>query len=200
MSAHPPSAASPLSDLITSVRSCQICDGLPLGPKPIFQFDVDARILIAGQAPGRRAHESGIPFSDPSGDRLRQWLGVDKPAFYDPKLFAILPMGFCYPGTGKSGDFPPRIECAQAWRDKLLGQLPNLSLVLVIGQYAHDWHLGTRKEKTLSQTVAKWRDFWPDVLPLPHPSPRNMRWFKQNPFFEAEVIPALQQRVKELRG
>lgn len=195
-----PSADQPLNDLLTSVRACRICDGLPLGPKPIFQYNRNARILIAGQAPGKRAHESGTPFDDPSGDRLRLWLGVDKTQFYDPNLFAIVPMGFCYPGTGNSGDFPPRPECAATWRDKLLSGLPDLDLILVIGQYAHDWHLKDKKEKTLTKTVEKWRDFWPHILPLPHPSPRNMRWFKKNPFFEAEVIPALQERVRSLRA
>jgi len=170
-----------------------------LGPNPIFQYSADAKILIAGQAPGRKAHEKGIPFSDPSGVRLRQWLGVTDDEFYDPSLFAIVPMGFCYPGTGTGGDLPPRPECAEAWRDKLLDGLPNLSLVLVIGQYAMDWHLKGQKQKTLTGTVKLWRDFWPDVLPLPHPSPRNLRWFKQNPFFEEEIIPVLQKRVLDLK-
>lgn len=199
MSAHPP-IISPPADLLSSVRACRICEDLPLGPNPIFQYSTDAKILIAGQAPGRKAHEKGIPFSDPSGVRLRQWLGVSDDEFYDPSLFAIVPMGFCYPGTGSGGDLPPRTECAEAWRDKLLAGLPNLSLVLVIGQYAMDWHLKDKKQKTLTATVKLWRDFWPDVLPLPHPSPRNLRWFKQNPFFEEEIIPQLQKRVLELKA
>ncbi|MXN66572.1 uracil-DNA glycosylase family protein [Stappia sp. GBMRC 2046] len=195
-----PSQNSGLPDLLAKVRACAICEGLPLGPKPILQAGSKARILIAGQAPGKKAHERGIPFDDASGDRLRQWLGVDRDTFYDTEKIAVLPMGFCFPGTSKNGDLPPRAECAPAWRDKLLAKLESVDLTIVIGQYAQDWHLGDRRSKSLTETVANWRAFWPEVLPLPHPSPRNQRWFKQNPFFEEEILPELQGRVGELIG
>ncbi|MDX1495705.1 MAG: uracil-DNA glycosylase family protein, partial [Longimicrobiales bacterium] len=152
---------------------------------------------LAGQAPGRRVHESGVPFDDPSGDRLRDWLGLDRDAFYDPRILAILPMGFCYPGTGSSGDLPPRPECAPAWREELLARLNRVELTLVIGRYAMDWHLHAGS-RTVTDAVRAWRDRWPDVVPLPHPSPRNQRWMKKNPWFEAEVLPALRSRVREV--
>lgn len=187
--------------LYDEVRTCQVCvPHLPHGPRPVFQMDAAARILIVGQAPGRRVHESGKPFDDPSGDRLRRWLGVDPVTFYDPKCFAILPMGLCYPGTGPSGDLPPRPECAVTWRAKLLATLPNISMTLVIGQYAHAWHFGNKRGRRLVDTVANWREFWPTHVPMPHPSPRNMRWFRSNPWFEADVVPAIQQRVRVLCG
>jgi len=182
------------------VRRCTLCRDLPLGPKPILQADRTSRILIAGQAPGRRAHASGIPFDDASGDRLREWLGVDRAAFYDPSKFAILPMGFCYPGTGTSGDLPPRSECAPAWRQMLLDRLPDLELTLVIGAFAQRWHLRTEARASLAETVRNWRDYWPRVLPMPHPSPRNARWLARNPFFEREVVPRLKARVGEILG
>ena len=187
------------ASLIRDVKACTICKAhLPLGPRPVFQYGPKAKILIAGQAPGIRVHESGIPFHDPSGDRLRSWLGVSREQFYDSNLFSILPMGFCYPGTGKSGDLPPRPECADAWRDKLLEQQKGLQLVLTIGQYAQNWHLKGRQKKTLTATVQAWEEYWPDILPMPHPSPRNNIWLKKNPWFEAELIPVLQKHVSEL--
>ncbi len=192
-------AQEDLGRLSERVRACTICDGLPLGPLPIFQVGRAARILIVGQAPGRKTHAKGRPFDDVSGVRLREWLGVNEAAFYDPNLFAMLPMGFCYPGTGKGGDLPPRPECAANWRQPLLDRLPNIELTLVIGQYAQAWHLGERCGGTLKETVANWQAFWPALLPMPHPSPRNNRWLRQNPFFEAEVLPALQDRVQTLR-
>ena len=149
-------------------------------------------------APGSKTHEKGRPFDDVSGKRLRGWLGVTEEQFYDPRLFAIIPMGFCFPGTGQSGDMPPRPECAPAWRQPLLDALPNVRLTLVLGQYAMNWHLGERRSRTLTDTVKRWREFWPELLPLPHPSPRNIRWFKANPWFETDVIPVLQNRVREL--
>ncbi len=187
-----------MESLLSEVRACTICEGLPLGPRPILQASAMARVLLVGQAPGRITHEKGRPFDDPSGERLRDWLGVDRATFYDPRRFAIIPMGFCYPGTGKGGDLPPRPECAPAWRQRLLAALEQVELTLVIGQYAHDWHLGAAKRKTLRETVAAWREFWPDRLPLPHPSPRNIRWFRQNPWFEADILPELKTRVGEL--
>ena len=181
------------------MRACTVCSPyLPLGPRPVFQLCPDAKVLIAGQAPGSRVHATGIPFNDPSGDRLRRWLGVDRDAFYNPKNFAILPMGFCFPGTGKSGDLPPRPECAPTWRKPLLAGLTQLKLTLVIGAYAIDWHLGNRQKASLTETVQNWREFWPEILVMPHPSPRNQIWLMKNPWFENEVIPHLQKRVKGL--
>ena len=185
-----------LSKLLSDVRACTICQAhLPAGPRPIVQLHPKAKILIAGQAPGRKVHETGVPFDDPSGERLRQWLGVDRQTFYDPESLAILPMGFCFPGTGKSGDLPPRPECAPAWRSQLLEQLTDVRLTLVIGQYAQAHHFGKTKT-TLTALVKSWRDYAPDVVPLPHPSPRNNRWVRNNPWFEAELVPSLQARVK----
>lgn len=192
------SNADTLEKLLGDIRACTICTGLPLGPKPLLQADSPAQILIVGQAPGSKTHEKGRPFDDVSGKRLREWLGVTEEQFYDPRLFAIIPMGFCFPGTGKGGDMPPRPECAPAWRAPLLQALPNIKLTLVLGQYAMNWHLEERKSRTLTETVKRWQEFWPDYLPLPHPSPRNIRWFKANPWFEADVIPVLQDRVSKL--
>lgn len=182
------------------VRDCTICRDLPLGPKPIVQADVRARILVVGQAPGRITHGRGLPFDDVSGVRLREWLGVDRETFYDPTRFAMLPMGFCYPGKGNGGDLPPRPECAENWRQPLLDRLPDIRLTLLIGQYAQAWHLRERCSKTLGATVADWRSFWPTLLPMPHPSPRNNRWLRQNPFFERDIVPVLQARIRELIG
>lgn len=185
-------------DLLADVRRCTLCaPHLPHGPRPVVQLHPRARILVAGQAPGRRVHESGVPFDDPSGDRLRDWLGIDRDRFYDPKFLAILPMGFCYPGTGSSGDLPPRPECAPAWRDALLQHMSAVELTLVIGRYALDWHLGAGS-RTVTDVVRNWREQWPHVLPLPHPSPRNQRWLKKNAWFGEEVLPALRTRVKEI--
>lgn len=189
-----------LNALLVRVRACTLCDALPLGPQPILQAGTQAKILVVGQAPGRKTHAKGRPFDDLSGVRLREWLGVDEATFYDPDLFAMLPMGFCYPGTGKGGDLPPRPECAANWRASLLARLPHIELTLVIGQYAQAWHLGDRCGRSLQETVANWQAFWPAMLPMPHPSPRNNRWLRQNGFFEAEVIPALKDRVRGLLG
>ena len=188
-----------METLVNEVRHCRLCaEHLPAGPRPVFQLHPQARILIAGQAPGRRVHESGVPFDDPSGKRLRAWLGVNPEQFYDPRSFAILPMGFCYPGTGKSGDLPPRPECAPAWRQRLLDSLPNLQLTLIIGQYALAWHLPECSADSLTEVAQDWQSYWPQKLPMPHPSPRNQRWLRNNPWFEDQVLPALQARVQEL--
>ncbi len=188
------------TQLLRSVRDCRICEeSLPLGPRPVLQVDPKARILIAGQAPGRRVHESGIPFDDPSGDRLRKWLGISREVFYDPAKVAILPMGFCYPGTGKSGDLPPRPECADAWRDKLLRVLQHIELTLVIGIYAQRWHL-PRMHRNLTETVRAWEEYGPDVIPLPHPSPRNNIWLKKNPWFADSLLPTLKEKAREALG
>lgn len=187
-----------LAALLAEVRACAICsEHLPLGPRPVIQVHPSARILIAGHAPGRKVHETGVPFDDASGNRLRVWLGVSREVFYDAKQVAILPMGFCFPGTGKSGDLPPRPECAPAWRAALLSHLKNLQLTLVIGQYAQAYHL-TNEGASLTEAVQAWRKNWPHTVPLPHPSPRNNLWLKRNPWFEEELIPVLKTRVSEV--
>ena len=190
-----------LPALLKEVRACTVCAAhLPLGPRPVVQASASARILIAGQAPGRKVHETGIPFDDVSGNRLRQWLGLSPEVFYDETKLAILGMGFCFPGTGKSGDLPPRPECAPIWRAPLLSQLKNIRLTLVLGQYAMAYHLPGRG-KTLTEVVTGWRRDWPLVVPLPHPSPRNQAWLKRNPWFESELLPVLRLRITEvLRG
>jgi len=188
--------AKSFTSLLGDVRSCTICaEHLPLGPRPVLQMHPNAKILIAGQAPGVRVHETGIPFNDPSGDRLRAWMGLEREVFYNAEKISILPMGFCYPGTGKSGDLPPRPECAEQWRKKLLVQLPNIELTLVIGGYAQDWHLGKSQKENLTETVRAWKEYWPQILVLPHPSPRNNIWLKKNPWFEKKVIKELKKRV-----
>ncbi|MFP2768590.1 uracil-DNA glycosylase family protein [Oceanisphaera sp. KMM 10153] len=186
--------------LLQRVRSCRICEAqLPLGPRPVVQMAPPARIMIIGQAPGTRVHETGIPWNDPRGDTLRRWLQLSREQFYDPGVIAIMPMGFCYPGRGKSGDLPPRPECAPAWHEQLLVALPHIQLTLLIGQYAQRYYLG-KQYRTLTETVRHWRDFAPDRLPLPHPSPRNRRWLSQNPWFEQEELPALRRRVHQVLG
>lgn len=191
---------APLRLLAEEIRRCQLCEPeLPHGARPVLQVNQQAKILIAGQAPGRRVHASGIPFDDPSGDRLRRWLGVTPEQFYDPNLFAIVPMGFCYPGTGKSGDLAPRPECAATWRAKLLAQLPNIQTTLVIGKYAHDYHFGNNN-KTVTELVINWRQHWPNKIPLPHPSPRNNLWLRKNPWFDAETVPELQTHISAVLG
>jgi len=187
-----------LNQLISQVQSCTLCEAsLSLGPRPVIQLSNESKILIAGQAPGLKVHQSGIPFNDASGDRLREWLGVDKTDFYDDKKFAILPMGFCYPGKGKSGDLPPRAECAIAWRAQLLAELKNIELTIVIGQYAHAYHLPNASKK-LTENVKSWQTFWPEFIPLPHPSPRNNIWLKRNSWFEDELLPPLKKRVNKI--
>lgn len=187
-----------LTSLLSAVRACTLCaEHLPLGPRPVVQAHPSARILIAGQAPGRKVHETGVPFNDASGDRLRQWLGISRETFYDPKQLAILPMGFCFPGTGQSGDLPPRPECAPAWRQQLLAHLPNIKLTLVIGQYAQAYHFPAERT-SLTETVQAWRNHWPLAVPMPHPSPRNNLWLKRNPWFEQELLPVLRARVSEV--
>ncbi|GEA61083.1 IclR family transcriptional regulator [Vibrio comitans NBRC 102076] len=189
---------SRFSRLLAEVESCALCsEHLPLGPRPVVQMHPEARILIAGQAPGKRVHDTGVPFNDPSGDRLRDWMGISKDVFYDAKQIALLPMGFCYPGTGKSGDLPPRRECALRWREQLLAELPNIELTLVLGKYAQNYHFG-KTNLSLTTLVSEWKNHWPEKVPLPHPSPRNNIWLKKNPWFEKELIPRLQTRVDEV--
>lgn len=191
---------SEMKQLLAEARACIHCaQHLPLGPRPVLRAHPDARVLIIGQAPGTRVHATGIPWNDPSGERLRDWLQVDRDAFYDERKFAIIPMGFCYPGKGKSGDLPPRSECAPLWHERLLAALPHLELTLLIGQYAQRYYLGSDAGKTLTETVRQWRDYGPHYLPLPHPSPRNQLWLKSNPWFTKEVVPALRARIAQFR-
>jgi len=187
-----------LRALLAEVRACTLCGPhLPLGPRPVLQLDSPARLLIAAQAPGRKVHASGRPFTDVSGERLRAWLGIGADTFYDARRVAIVPMGFCYPGTGKAGDLPPRPECAATWRASLLRRLKRLELTVVIGQYALDWHLPAQRG-TVTEIVRGWRSHWPTLVPLPHPSPRNNLWLRRNPWFERELVPRLRERVAEV--
>ncbi|MGY3685315.1 uracil-DNA glycosylase family protein [Vibrio coralliilyticus] len=184
-----------LEDLLQQIRQCRLCEpDLPLGANPIIQASKEAKLLIIGQAPGTRVHKTSIPWNDPSGDRLRQWLELDRTAFYDASKIAIMPMGLCYPGKGKSGDLPPRKECAPQWHSKVLEQLPNIGMTLLIGQYAQNYYLQD-KPKTLTETVRAWQQWAPQYLPLPHPSPRNTLWLRRNPWFEAEVVPFIREYV-----
>ena len=190
-----------LEETLEAARACQLCAAaLPHEPRPVVVADQRARILIIGQAPGRRVHESGIPWNDPSGDRLRTWLDVDRDTFYDPTKFAIVPMGFCFPGTGSGGDLPPRPECAPTWHEPILAELPDVQLTLLLSQYALKYYLKERASKTVTETVTRWREFAPVFLPLPHPSPRNQRWLRNNPWFETEVVPELKKRVHAILG
>jgi uracil-DNA glycosylase len=187
-----------LPSLLRDVRACTLCAAhLPLGPRPVVQVHPSARILVAGQAPGRKVHDSGVPFDDASGERLRTWMGIPREVFYDAARVAILPMGFCYPGTGTSGDLPPRPECAPAWRAGLLARLRRVQLTLVIGRHAQAWHL-PEAGASLTHVVQAWRLHWPHTLPLPHPSPRNNLWLKRNPWFVTDILPALRSRVTDV--
>ena len=187
-----------LDPLLRQVRSCTLCaEHLPLGPRPILQAHRSARILIVGQAPGRKAHAAGLPFSDVSGDRLRAWLGLSLEVFYDARRIALLPMGFCYPGTGRGGDLPPRPECAATWRAPLLAHLTSVQLTIVLGQYAIDYHLPD-EPGTLAEIVRRHRACDTDLIPIPHPSPRNTLWLKRNPWFETAMLPRLRPRVAAL--
>ena len=185
--------------LLREIRSCTLCsDSLPNAPRPVLQFSADSPILIVGQAPGIKVHETGIPWNDPSGERLRQWLGVDSTTFYDTSHFSIVPMGFCYPGKGKSGDLPPRPECAEKWMPLVLKSISARKLMILAGQYSQQYFLQETSRQTLTQRVRQWQQFLPDYFVLPHPSPRNNIWLKKNPWFEEQAIPALQQRVASL--
>lgn len=185
-----------LNTLLRDIRACTVCAPvLPHAPRPVVVASADSRILIIGQAPGARVHASGIPWSDASGARLRNWLEVSDEAFYDASKFALVPMGFCFPGRGASGDLPPRPECAALWHRTLLAELREVRLTLLIGQYAQRFGLGDASGPTLTDTLRRWRDYGPSVIPLPHPSPRNIAWFKRNPWFEADVLPTLRERV-----
>jgi uracil-DNA glycosylase len=189
-----------LPQLLKDIRSCTHCAAaLPCGPRPVVQASSAARLCIIGQAPGRKVHETGIPWNDRSGERLRHWLGLVPAVFYDPGKVAIIPIGFCYPGKARSGDKPPRPECAPRWHQKLDGYLPHVTLTLLIGQYAQAHYLGGQRKATLGDTVKAWREYMPmGYLPLAHPSPRNQLWFKKNQWFENELVPELQQMIRSL--
>ena len=189
-----------LPALLEEVRTCRLCAAhLPLGPRPVVQLHTAAPILIIGQAPGTKVHETGIPFNDPSGDRLRDWLGVDRETFYDPTKIALMPSGFCYPGRSlKGGDLPPRKECAPHWHPRLRPHLAGVRLTLLVGQYAQALYLGKARKRTLGETVQAWQVYLPDVWPTPHPSWRVNLWLKKNPWFEADALPALRTRVRDL--
>lgn len=192
----PLAAPSELDQLLAQIRACRLCEAsLPLEPKPVLRASATATLLVVGQAPGTLVHGSGIPWNDASGMRLRDWLRIDRDSFYDESRVAIVPMGFCYPGRGASGDLPPRAECSQTWHPRLLPMLGEVRLILAIGQYAQQYFLGAQRKKTLTDTVRAWQEYAPRYFPLPHPSPRNIAWFQHNPWFEREVLPALRERV-----
>lgn len=193
----PPDAT--LAAVLDMVRACRACEAeLPLGPRPVLRAGVTARILVVGQAPGLRVHTTGVPWDDPSGERLRRWMGVEPETFYDAARIAIIPMGYCYPGRGNGGDVAPRRECASLWLPHLLARLPGVELTLLVGQYAQRHFLAGRRKPTLSATVRAWREYEPEFLPLPHPSPRNQPWIQRNPWFERQVVPALRARIRAL--
>ena len=202
--------AGELDALLSDIRVCRACVDAPQGkplphaPRPVLRASTTARLAICGQAPGTRVHESGTPFTDPSGVRLRDWMGVTEEEFYDESRLAIVPMGFCFPGQNqKGGDLPPRCECAGLWHDKLFAALPQLELVLAVGAYAQAFHLGAARGKTLQETMLRWREIFraprqPRILPLPHPSWRNNAWLNKNPWFDAELLPVLRREVRRL--
>ncbi len=189
-----------MDKLLQEIRKCVACEKfLPYEPRPIVQASTQSRIVIIGQAPGQKVNESGIPWDDLSGNELRRWLGVTKEQFYNEQLFALIPMGFCYPGKGKSGDLPPRSECATLWHDRLLKHLKNVKLIILIGQYSQKYYLGDKFRPTLTENVKNFNEFLPEFLPLVHPSPRNKIWQKKNPWFETEVVPELQTIIREIK-
>ena len=186
-----------LAKLLRDIRACRLCERhLQHGVRPVLRVSPTARLCVAGQAPGLRVHKSGVPYSDPSGERLRAWMGIDHAKFYDQRLVAIVPMGFCFPGYDEAGaDLPPRRECVQTWHDRLFDAAPRFQLILAIGTYSQRYHLKGKARKTVSETVRAWEDYAPDVLPLPHPSWRNNGWLKKNPWFERDLLPYLRRRV-----
>lgn len=185
--------------LLEKIRKCKECEKhLPLGANPVFAAGPKSRLIIVGQAPGRIVHNTNVPWNDKSGDNLRNWLGIDRQTFYDVEKIALMPMGFCYPGTGKSGDLPPRPECAPLWHEKLLALMPNAKLILLVGQYAQNYYLGDQAKKTLTETVQHFKTYLPRYFPLPHPSPRNNIWQKKNGWFREKVLPDLKEWVRNI--
>jgi uracil-DNA glycosylase len=190
-----------LTKLVEEVRACRLCeDVLPLGPRPVLRATATAKVLIAGQAPGTKVHESGIPWNDASGQRLRAWLSLSDDVFYDQSRVAIIPQGFCYPGRGAHGDLPPSPRCQATWHVRLIAAMPKIEVVVAAGQYAHAFHLGSRRRATLTETVAAWREFAPRCFPIPHPSWHNNRWLKVNPWFERDLVPAMRRVVHAALG
>jgi len=184
--------------LLDKIRQCRFCENmLPLGPRPVVQLSAFSKVVIIGQAPGRRVHESGVPWNDASGKTLRRWLDVDEQTFYDPQSFGIMPMGFCYPGKAGSGDLPPRPECAPMWHSQILANFQTAPLILLIGQYAQAYYLRKNSKGSLTETVRHYREYLPQYFPLPHPSPRNQNWVKINPWFTEEVIPCLRDEIQK---
>lgn len=188
-----------MDTLLAEIRSCNACTAyLPLGPRPVVQASASARLLIVGQAPSLTVHTTGVPWNDKSGEQLRRWLGIERDVFYDPSLVAIMPMGYCYPGRGSSGDLPPRKECAALWHERLLAQMKHIELTLLIGQYAQRHFLGSASKGGVTETVEAFAEYAPRFIPLPHPSPRNTGWFKHHPWFERDVLPVLRERVRHV--
>ena len=189
---------SEIESLKTAISQCRLCEkDLPLGPRPVTKFSSTAKVVIIGQAPGTKVHASGIPWDDASGNRLREWLDIDKATFYDESKIAIVPMGFCYPGKGKSGDLPPKPICAETWHEAIWSEMPDISAVLLIGQYAQKYYL--KDDRTLTERVKNWKDYLPKYYVLPHPSPRNNIWLKKNEWFTQENIPALRKTLEVLK-
>lgn len=185
--------------LLSQIKLCDFCEPhLPCGANPVMLAGSKSKVIIVGQAPGKRVHQTNIPWNDKSGDNLRNWLGVDKDLFYDTSIFALMPMGFCYPGTGKNGDFPPRKECAPLWHPQLLKQMPNKKIFLLVGSYAQNYYLGKNSKSSLTETVKNFNEYLPNYFPLPHPSPRNNIWQAKNPWFKQDVIPALKNLIIEI--
>ncbi|MDW7691069.1 uracil-DNA glycosylase family protein [Flammeovirgaceae bacterium SG7u.111] len=188
-----------MEKLLSEIKKCEICKAeLPLGTNPVVVAHPEAKLVIIGQAPGTKVHQTGIPWNDPSGRQLRKWLGMTDELFYDKEHVAIVPMGFCYPGKGKSGDLPPRPECASLWHEPLFSQMPQLRLTLLIGQYAQAYYLQAKRKKNLTETVRNYEEYLPTFFVLPHPSPRNRFWLKNNPWFELEILPRLKQEVEAI--
>ncbi|MBL4651229.1 MAG: uracil-DNA glycosylase family protein [Aureispira sp.] len=188
-----------MENLLKEIKACTFCkDHLDLGPNPVVAANITSKILIIGQAPGTKVHRSGIPWDDPSGVQLRKWMGINSEVFYDERIVAIVPMGFCYPGKGKTGDLPPRPECAPMWHQALLEKMPEIQLTLLIGQYAQKYYLGKRKKKNLTETVRNYEEYLPTQIPMPHPSPRNRFWLSKNPWFEPLIVPQLQRKISSV--